>query len=72
MAEQEKNGWAEFRQLFLKTVGELDKVKEDVVNIKIEIAVIKFKLFMWGAIGACVGTGAFNLFIWLISKKLTP
>jgi hypothetical protein len=70
MAEQEKNGWGEFRQLFLKAMDDFDKIKEDVIQLKIDQAVIKFKLFMWGAIGATLGTAMFNLAIWVIKEKV--
>lgn len=69
MAENGKNGWAEFRQLFLKTVEDFDKLRNEVVQLKIDIAVIKVKLFMWGAIGAMVGTGLFNFVIEYIKAK---
>lgn len=68
----EKDGWDEFRQLFLKTVTDFEKLKDDVVQLRIEQAIIKFKLFMWGALGAAVGTGLLNLVIWLITRKAIP
>jgi hypothetical protein len=69
MTEQEKGGWTEFRQLFLKTMTDFDKLREEVIQLKIEQAVIKFKLFMWGAVGASVATGLFNLALWLLRDK---
>ena len=70
MAEQEKNGWGEFRQLFLKTIDDFDKLREDVVQLKIGQAVVQVKIFVWGAVGATIGTGVFNLLIWVIKEKV--
>lgn len=70
MAENGNNGWSEFRQLFLKSISDFEKLRDDVVQLKIDQAVIKFKLFMWGAVGATIGTATFNLAIWLIRERV--
>jgi hypothetical protein len=69
MAEQDKGGWGEFKQLFLRTLDDFDKLRDDVVQLKIEQAVIKVKLFLWGAAGASMATALFNFLIWFINGK---
>lgn len=66
----ERDSFGEFKQLFLKMVDDVEKLRDEQVNMKISQAVLKVKIAFWGAVGATIATGLFNLIVWLMRDVL--
>ena len=59
------NNWGEYRRLVLTELEHLhksvDHLQSDVSACRIEIAMLKVKASMWGAIGGLIPTGTIIL-----------
>jgi hypothetical protein len=44
--------------------------QKELTDMKIEIAVLKTKVAVWGFIGAAIGTGILNLIFFLVRAKV--
>jgi len=79
MSDAGLEGWGEYRRLILQELERLARqVQElnikidnfrasDIADIKVEIAMLKVKAGVWGAIGAAIPVLAAALW-WLLSK----
>lgn len=65
-----RDSFGEFKQLFLKMVDDVEKLRDSQVQMKIDQAVIKVKIAFWGAVGATIATGLFNAVIWVTREFL--
>lgn len=58
MAEKKENGWNEYQKLVmskLKDLGQQNKCQDKKIdNIRIDIATLKVKSGIWGAIAGCI------------------
>ena len=60
------NGWQEYSQYVLNSIKELKELREQVTGFRIELAVLKVKVALWGAVGGVVGTALGTLIIQLL------
>jgi hypothetical protein len=60
------NGWQEYSQYVLNSLKELKELREQVVGFRIELAVLKVKVALWGAVGGVFGTALGTLIIQLL------
>ena len=55
---QKTNGWSQYEKLVMAELKRLNEAVEcvttEVVSIRVEIAMLKVKAGMWGAVGACI------------------
>lgn len=71
------NGWQEYSQYVLNSIKELKDLREQVTGFRIELAVLKVKVALWGAVGGIIGTALGTLIIqlliaWIKNKTSTP
>ena len=56
--EKRGNGWNEYEKLVMAELERLNTavqcISNEVVSIRVEIAMLKVKAGMWGAVGACI------------------
>jgi len=68
--------WKEWSQYVRIGLTELkdkyEKMKEDLLQIRLELVTLKVKIAIWGAIGAIIGTGVIELVIDFLKKKGAP
>ena len=74
MEEQEyEDGWREWSKHVLVELKRLDesyqRISDDITLIKVEIAQLKVKSGMWGAIGACIPIGI-GILIYLLKSQI--
>jgi hypothetical protein len=66
-----ENGWAEYSQYVLNALGEVKELRELVTKFRIELAVLKVKVALWGAFGGVLGTMVGTLVIQVLLHFIT-
>jgi hypothetical protein len=64
--ETKQNGWAEYSIFVLDRLKKIDEVEQCLIKVKVELAVLKTKIILFGAIGGFVGTAIGTLLIQLV------
>jgi len=64
------NGWTEYSKYVLNSIQEIKELRDVVNGFRVELAVLKIKVALWGAIGGIVGTALGTLAIQLILHYL--
>jgi len=67
-----KNGWNEYAKLVLadiKRLGERQQAMEEKINrILVQVAMLKVKSGVWGAVGAAIPVGA-GILLWVFKNE---
>jgi hypothetical protein len=64
------NGWPQWSKYVLASIQEIKELREVVNQFRVELAVLKIKVALWGAVGAVLGTGLATLVIQVIMQAL--
>ena len=72
---EDGNDWSQYQRLVLSDLKELKQsvkeIQDEQVNARVELALIKQKSGLWGAISGCV-TAVITIAIAYIKSKVVP
>ena len=67
MSQESGNGFSEYKNLILEKLGELHGIKDEIVKLRIELAVQKVKAGFYGSVSGAI-TGLLAVLAYILFK----